>query len=184
MRKLVLSTFVSLDGVAEAPESWQFPFWCDEMTLLTNKLLFSSDELLLGRRTYELFAGSWPSHSDEDGFADRMNSVPKHVVSTTLTELEWNASLLTGELGPAVTELKQRDGQDILIYGSMNLAQTLMRQNLIDDYHLWVHPVVVGGGPRLFTDTTVAPPLRQVDVQVFSSGVVVHSYQAKGAGTA
>jgi dihydrofolate reductase len=182
MRRLVLSSFVSLDGVSEAPETWQNVVWNDECEQFARKLLFGSDTLLLGRRTYELFVGSWPY--EEGDFADRLNNLPKYIVSNSLTEVGWtNCRLLTGDLREAIGELKNQDGQDILIYGSMDLAQTLMRENLIDDYHIWVHPVIAGGGPSLFRSTTEVPPLRLVDVTVFSSGVVVHSYQAKEAGT-
>ncbi len=177
MRKLVVAEYVSLDGVMEEP-SWTGPYFNEEVAKFQFDLLFASDALLLGRVTYQGFAAAWPSMTDEEGFADRMNSLPKFVVSTTLEEVEWNnSSLIKGNVAEEVSRLKQQPGQDILIYGSGDLVHTLMQHDLIDEYRLMVHPVVLGGGKRLFGEGSDTKALRLVETKTFSSGVVVLSYQ-------
>jgi len=177
MRKVVVSEFVSLDGVIEEP-SWTFQFSSEEQQKFKFDELFASDALLLGRVTYEGFAAAWPSATDEEGFADRMNGLPKYVVSTTLEEpLEWNNSrLIEGDVAEEVSRLKQQPGHDILIYGSGELVHTLMQHDLIDEYRLMVYPVVLGSGKRLFRDG-INTTLRLVETRTFSSGVVVLSYR-------
>ena len=177
MRKVVVSEFVSLDGVIEEP-SWTFQFSSEEQQKFKFDELFASDALLLGRVTYEGFAAAWPSATDEEGFADRMNGLPKYVVSTTLEEpLEWNNSrLIEGDVAEEVSRLKQQPGHDILIYGSGELLHTLMQHDLIDEYRLMVYPVVLGSGKRLFRDG-INTTLRLVETRTFSSGVVVLSYR-------
>ena len=176
MRKIIVSTYVSLDGVIEAPEKWSLKFWNDEHTKYAQDQLFASDALLMGRKVYEGFAASWPSRRNE--FADRMNSLPKYVVSTTLDEVEWNNSrLIKGNIAEEVSRLKQQPGQDILIAGSADLVHTLMQHDLIDEYRLMVHPVVVGSGKRLFRDGSDTKALRLVDTKTFGSGVVLLTYQ-------
>jgi dihydrofolate reductase len=186
MRKVILSMYVTLDGVMEDPGGaerfehggWSIQFFDEDAAKYAFDQLFASDALLLGRVTYQGFADAWPSMTDEEGFADRMNSLPKFVVSKTLEEVEWNNSRLIKEnIAEEVSKLKQQPGQDILIYGSGDLVHTLMRHNLIDEYRIWVHPIVLGSGKRLFrggSDTTV---LRLVDTKTFGSGVIVLSYQ-------
>jgi dihydrofolate reductase len=144
--------------------------------------LFASDALLLGQVTYQAFADAWPSMTDEVGFADRMNSLPKFVVSKTLEEVEWNnSSRIKENVAEEVSRLKQQPGQGILIYGSSELVNTLMQHDLIDEYRLWVHPVVLGSGKRLFRDDgSDTKVLRLVDAKTFGSGVVVLSYQPSG----
>ena len=150
MRKVIVSEFVTLDGVIEAPDQWQFPFWNDETGKFKLDELFASDALLLGRVTYQEFAAAWPSMTDEEGFADRMNSLPKYVGSTTLKEpLGWNATLIKGNIAQEVSKLKQQPGQDILISGGAGLVHSLMKHDLIDEYRLLVYPVVLGSGKRL-----------------------------------
>jgi len=128
--------------------------------------------------TYEGFAKAWPTVKDEAGFADRMNSIPKYVVSTTLKELEWNNShLITGNIAEEVARLKHQEGQDILVAGSGELVGTLMQHDLIDEYRLMVHPVVLGGGKRLFRDGSDKKVLKLVETKLFSSGIVVLHYQ-------
>ncbi len=179
-RNVVVSEFVSLDGVMEAPDQWQAPFWSDEMGTYKSDELFASDALLLGRVTYQLFADAWPSVTDEEGFADRMNSLPKYVVSTTLDDVAWNNSrLITGDVADEVATLKRQPGQDILIGGSADLVHALMRHNLVDEYRLMVHPVVVGRGKRLFREG-IETTLRLVGTQTFGSGVVVLTYRPTG----
>ena len=180
MRKVIASEYVSLDGVVEAPEKWTFQFWNDEHAKYAHDQLFASDALLLGRVTYQGFAAAWPSMEDFEGdFAVRMNTLPKYVVSTTLDEpLEWNNStLIKGNIADAVSDLKRQLGQDVLIYGSGELVNTLMQYDLIDEYRVWVQPVAVGTGKRLFkagNDTTV---LRLVGTKTVCSVVVVLAYQ-------
>jgi dihydrofolate reductase len=182
MRKVVVSEFVSLDGVMEAPDKWHFQFWHEEMGKYKYDELFASDALLLGRVTYQGFAAAWPSMTDEAGFADRMNSLPKFVVSTTLEEpLEWNnSSRINENVAEEVARLKQQPGQDILIYGSADLVHTLMQHDLIDEYRIMVHPVVVRSGKRLFRDGSDTKVLRLVETKMLGPDVVVLSYQPAG----
>jgi dihydrofolate reductase len=178
VRKVIASEFVTLDGVMEDP-SWTFQFSSEEQQKFKFDELFASDALLLGRMTYEGFAAAWPTMTDEVGFADKMNSMPKFVVSTTLEEpLEWNNStLIKGDVAEEVSRLKQQPGQDILIYGSGELVHTLMQHGLIDEYRIMVFPVFLGSGKRLFKDGSDTKVLRFVDTKTFSSGGVVLTYQ-------
>jgi dihydrofolate reductase len=177
MRKVVVAEFVSLDGVMEAPEKWSFQFWNDEIAKFKRDELFASDAHLLGRVTYQIFASAWPSRTDEEGFADRMNSLPKYVVSTTLKKAEWkNSYLIRENVVEEISNLKQQPGQDILVAGSATLVQTLIQHDLIDKYHLLVFPVVLGSGKRLFKDEGKAT-LKLMEAKTFSSGVVLLSYR-------
>ncbi len=150
MRKVVVSEFVSLDGVMEEP-MWTFQFGTTEQNNFKRDELIAADALLLGRTTYEGFAAAWPS-APEDEEPERMNGIRKHVVSTTLEEpLEWeNSTLLEGDLAEEVSKLKRQDGKDILVYGSATLVGALMEHDLVDEYRLMVFPVVVGSGRKLF----------------------------------
>jgi dihydrofolate reductase len=163
MRKVIASEYVALDGVMQAPgdvgefehDGWSNPYFDDAIAKYKYGELFASDALLLGRVTYEGFAAAWPAMEaaagDEQAFADRMNSLPKYVVSTTLEAAEWNNStLIRGDVAGAVAALKQQPGQDILIGGSGRLVRALLRSNLIDEVRLLVHPIVAGSGKRLF----------------------------------
>jgi dihydrofolate reductase len=177
MRKVVVSMFMTLDGVIEAPHEWSFPFWTDEIGEFKHAELFASDALLLGRVTYQGFAAAWPSRTDEQGFADRMNSLPKYVVSTTLEKPEWNNStLIKANVAEAIAKLKQQPGQDIVIHGSNTLVRALMPHHLIDEYRLLVYPIVLGSGKRLFRDGSKAT-LKLVETKTFGSGVVLLRYQ-------
>jgi len=178
-RRVVVTEFLSLDGVMEAPHEWHFDFWSDEMGTFKLDELFASDALLLGRVTYEGFAAVWPTMTDEAGFADRINNLPKYVVSTTLTDpLAWNNStLITENVAEEVAKLKQEPGQEIQVAGSGNLIQTLMRHDLVDEYRLMVHPVVVGSGQRLFTGATGKTTLRLAKTTPLPNGVIVLSYE-------
>ena len=176
MRKVIASEYVTLDGVMEAPNEWSLQFWSDEAAKYKFDELFSSGALLLGRITYEGFAAAWPSMKDEEGFADRMNDLPKYVVSSSLEEVGWrNSRLIKGDIPGEITKLKQQSGQDILIGGSAELVQTLMRHDLIDEYRLMVHPVVVGRGKRLFKESNKR--LKLVETKPLSSGVIILHYQ-------
>lgn len=171
MRKLVESTFVTLDGVISSPEKWGPPYWDDEHGNYAHDLLFAADALLLGRVTYEGFAEAWPSRTGDE-YSDRINSLPKYVASTTLQEATWNATLIKGDTADEVAKLKQQPGQNILKFGTGELDRTLMQHRLVDEYHLWFFPVAAGSGQRLFdgVDTT---HLKLVDTATFSSGIVV-----------
>jgi len=177
MRKVVLSEYVTVDGVMEAPNEWSFQFWNDELAKFKYDELFASDALLLGRVTYQGFAAAWPTMEGTGEFGERMISLPKYVASTTLTETEWNATLIEGDAAEAVAVLKQQDGQDILIGGSADLAQTLMQHNLIDEYRLMVYPIIVGKGKRLFKEGIDAATLTLMDTKMTSTGVVILTYQ-------
>jgi dihydrofolate reductase len=174
MRKVKLAMYVSLDGVVEEP-AWTMPFWDDQLSSLQNDYLLSSDALLLGRVTYEGFAAAWPTMEDTGDFGEKMNSMPKFVASRTLKDAEWNATIMQGEVSAAVAALKDEPGQDLLIYGSGQLVDELTHHNLIDEYRLMVHPVVVAAGKRLFTDA--APiTLKLADTVTTETGVVVATY--------
>ena len=177
MRKLVVSEFVTLDGVAEEPGKWSFPFWSEEISKFKFDELFSSDALLLGRVTYQGFATAWPSMTDDAGYAKRMNSFPKHVVSKTLEKLDWNNShLIKGDVEREVSKLKQQPGQDLLVFGSGQLVTALMQHDMIDEYRLLVYPIILGSGKRLFSDVNKAT-LKLVETKTFGSGVVLLRYQ-------
>jgi dihydrofolate reductase len=176
MRKIVVTEFLSLDGVMEEP-AWTVPYWNNEIAKFKYDELFASDTHLLGRVTYQGFAAAWPSRTDEQGFADRMNGLPKYVVSTTLEKVEWNNShLIKQNVAEEVSKLKQLPGQDILVAGSATLVNTLIENDLVDEYHLLIYPVVLGLGKRLFKDGSKAT-LKLVEAKSFSSGVVAHIYQ-------
>ncbi|GGE98488.1 dihydrofolate reductase family protein [Hymenobacter cavernae] len=176
MRKVIVSEFLSLDGVMEEP-MWTFKFFGEEQASYKLDELLTVDTLLLGRVTYEGFAAAWPSRTDPQGFADRMNSLPKYVVSSTLSDVEWqNSHLLGADIVAEVAQLKQQPGQNILVSGSGQLVQTLMQHNLIDEFRLMFFPVVVGRGKRLFKEGSTAD-LKLVGSTTFSSNVVVLTYQ-------
>jgi dihydrofolate reductase len=175
MRKIVVTEFVSLDGVMEEPR-WTFKYWNDEIAKFKGEESSASDALLLGRLTYQGFAAAWPQSKDEG--ADYFNSVRKYVVSKTLEEpLEWNNStLITDNVVEEITNLKQQNGKDITVHGSATLVQTLMQHDLVDRYRLLVYPVVVGKGKRLFEEGIPAT-LKLLESQSFSSGVVALVYE-------
>lgn len=178
MRKIVVSMFVTLDGVMEAPNQWSFQFGSKEQQKYKFDELFACDTLLLGRVTYQGFAAAWPNMSGTGDYGVRMNSIPKYVVSTTLQEAEWNNSkIIKNNVSEELSILKQQTGQDILIFGSGALVNSLMQYDLIDEYRLMVFPAIVGSGKRLFQDVNEKKSLRLIEIKTFSSGVVVLSYQ-------
>jgi len=177
MRKLVESTFVSLDGVISSPEEWSPPYWNDEHNNYAHELLFASDALLLGRETYEGFAEAWPSRSGDD-YTDRINSLPKYVASTTLQETKWNATVIGVDVVDEVAKLKRQPGQNILKFGTGQLDRPLMQNKLIDEFHFWFFPVAVGRGRRLF-DGIDMTTLKLVNTTPFSTGIVVLTYSLK-----
>ena len=176
-RTLAATLFMTLDGVVEAPDKWSFPFWSDETGKFKLDELRATDALLLGRVTYEGFAAAWPGRKDEEGFADRFNSMPKYVASKTLKKLEWNNShLIKGDLAAEVSKLKQQPGHDIVIHGSPTLIRSLLPHDLIDEYRLLVYPIVLGRGKRLFDEVSQAK-LKLVESETFSKGVVKLVYR-------
>jgi len=179
MRKLVVSEFITLDGIIESPEQWQFPFLSEDVSQAIRAEVHSSEASLLGRGTYEIFAASWPQMThNEFGVADKLNSEPKYVVSSSLEKLEWNNSMLIkGNVEEGIRILKQQPGGIIRIVGSALLVQSLLGTDLIDEYRLMVHPVVVGHGKRLFNDRVQLKDLKLIETKAFSSGVVLLRYQ-------
>jgi dihydrofolate reductase len=193
--RLTVTTFLTLDGVMQSngkpePElndgfeqgGWQVPYIDEDMGGLEAGWFAAADAFLLGRKTYELFAGHWSQVTDEnDPFATRLNGLPKYVVSSSLDKVEWNNSiLLQGDVAEEVTELKRRPGNELQVHGSGTLIRTLMEHDLVDEYRLWFHPVVLGNGRRLFADGTVPTALKLIDTRTTSSGVVLHVYQPSG----
>ena len=180
MRKVNAWLFVTLDGVIEAPEKWVIAD--DAMFGAAEADYAKSDALLLGRRTYETFAASWPERGSEVPNADWMNNTRKYVVSTTLKAAEWNNStVIAGDIAEAIQRLKQEDGRDILVNGSGALVRTLISDHLLDELRLFVHPVVVGSGIRLFNDGSDSVELALVESHAYDNGVVSLTYKPTGA---
>ena len=179
MRKLVESTFVTLDGVIGDPQVWGMPYWDDEHNEYARRLLFSADALLLGRKTYEGFAQAWPERAGSSDFADRFNELPKYVASRTLPagEAEWNATVLAGDTAEAVAAVKEQPGENLVKYGTGEFSQTLLEHKLVDEYHFWLFPEVVGDGDRLFDGFRTS--LELLDTTRFASGIVVLMYAPK-----
>jgi len=188
--RIVVTEFVSLDGVMEAPgggEDFEHGGWTFEIDRGPEGNQFkldetmSSDALLLGRRTYEGFAAAWPSREDDAGFAEKFNSMPKHVVSSTLSDPDWNnSSVLDGDLAEEVPKLRERYDGDIAVHGSAQLVQALVEQDLVDELRLMVFPVVLGSGKRLFGETSDKKSLSLVDSKVVGDGVVILTYRPAG----
>ncbi len=190
--KIVAAEYVSVDGVMQDPGGvgeievggWTNPYWDDELAKLQADLLFASDALLLGRVTYEGFAAAWPKMEHEEGpFADKMNTMPKYVASRTLTNMEWNATLIAGDVADEVAKLKRDSGQNLLIYGSGSLVRLLLQHGLIAQLRLMIHPVVLGAGKALFTQTGGKKELELAGVTTTSAGVVVVDYKKAPSGT-
>jgi len=194
MRKLIASTFVSLDGIMQAPGGpeedptggftlggWSFGYWDDSMDPSMSGFDGRDRELVLGRRTYQIFEAFWPNQPEEDPTAKTLNAAKKHVASRTLTTLHWNNStLLHGDVVSAIIALKAQPGADLQVIGSGNLIQTLQTAALIDEYNVWTFPVVLGRGKRLFSDTARPSALRLVRSQVSTTGVVMSTYVPDG----
>ena len=188
MGRIVVTDFVSLDGVMEDPgggESFRHGGWSfaiergDEGDRFKLDETLSSEALLLGRVTYEGFAAAWPSREGE--FADKFNGMPKYVVSSTLEEPEWNNStVLRGDVADEVAKLRQEQDGDIVVHGSARLVQTLVEHGLVDELRLMVYPVVLGSGKRLFGETRDKKPLRLVDPKIVGDGVAILVYQPAG----
>ena len=188
MGRIVVTEFVSLDGVVEAPgggEDYKHGGWSFEIERGEEGNKFKLEEtmaaeaLLLGRVTYEGFAAAWPSRDGE--FADKFNNMPKYVVSSTLTDPEWNnTTVLTGDLAEAVGKLKQEQDGDIVVHGSPRLVQGLIEHDLVDEYRLMTYPVILGSGKRLFGETADKKTLRLVDSKTVGDGVLILVYEPAG----
>jgi dihydrofolate reductase len=177
MKKIIASIYVTVDGVFENPGEWHFKLFNEEMNAYARDLLFSSSGVLLGRKTYDVFAASWPAIEDEEGFADRMNSIPKWVASTTIRDARWqNSTVLDGDVVEAVSALRREPGGPILVYGSGQLVRSLMRHGLIDELRLWVHPSILGEGGRLFPHGGTPAGLQLLNAEPLTNGVVILTY--------
>ncbi len=178
MRKIIVTEYLTLDGVFEEPGHWSFDFWSDEAAKYKYDELFSSDTQLLGRVTYEGFAKAWPTMEGTGDFGERMNTMPKYVVSTTLKTAEWqNTTIISENVVAEIQKLKEQAGQNILVAGSGRLVQTLMQHDLIDEYRMMLYPLILGSGKHLFPERANALKLQLVGTTPFRSGVVVLTYQ-------
>ena len=177
MRKLIESTYVTLDGTIDEPQNWSLKYFDDEYANYAGELLFGADALVLGRETYEGFAPAWMSRSG-DPFTDRINAMPKYVATTTLKDLEWNSTVLPGDAVEAVRELKAQDGQNLLKYGTGSFSKALLDAKLVDEFHFWVFPVIAGSGSRLLEGLDITH-FNHLGSTTFKSGVVVHKLAPK-----
>lgn len=184
MRKIIVTEFITLDGVVEAPGGnetphphggWQFQYRAPEIGKYKVDELASSDALLLGRKTYELFAGYWPGQSGAE-FADPINQLPKYVVSRSLEKVDWNNSHLLRDAAEEVAALKKTEGGNILVYGSATLAKSLLHHDLIDELRLMMFPLSIGGGLRLFDDERGLKKFSLKHSQVYDNGVLILEY--------
>jgi dihydrofolate reductase len=193
MRKLVVSTFLTLDGVMQAPGGpgeddsggfthggWSVRYWDEHMGQVMGAAMSAPFDLVLGRRTYDIFAAYWP-HAPEEAGAKPLNDATKYVASRSRPTLEWAGSvLIEGDAAEGVAALKEGEGPELQVHGSGNLVQTLLRHHLVDEFRLWVFPVVLGSGKRLFADGTLPTGLSLVDSTVSTTGVVIGTYEPAG----
>lgn len=179
--RLVATEYLSLDGMFEEPGHWSLPFFNDQAAQFKSRELQASDALLLGRLTYQGFAAAWPTMEGTGEFGEKMNTMPKYVVSSTLQQVEWAGSVLvTGDLIGEISKLKDQPGQDLLLSGSARLFNALRRANLIDLYRFMVHPIMLGAGARLFEESGEHTPLTLSHQEAFDSGIVILEYQPAG----
>ncbi|MDQ1281343.1 MAG: hypothetical protein QG670_2608 [Thermoproteota archaeon] len=193
MRKLIILSFVTLDGVMQAPGGpeedasgdfkyggWSAGYWDDFMGKVMGAQMAEPFDLLLGRKTYEIFASYWPNAKNEP-LADKLNEAKKYVVSTTLSKLDWNNStLIKGEIVDEIKKLKKQDGPEIQVHGSSKLIQTLLNNDLVDEFRLKIFPVTIGTGKRLFGDGTIPASLRLLESEISTTGVIVATYVRDG----
>ena len=193
MRKLIMSTFLTLDGVMQAPGGpeedtsggftyggWSVNYWDELMGQVMGEAMSVPFDLVLGRKTYDIFAAYWP-HAPEEAGAKPLNDATKYVASRSRPTLEWqNSVLIEGDAAEGIAALKQTDGPELQVHGSGNLIQTLLRHNLVDEYRLWVFPLVIGSGKRLFAEGTIPSGLKLVDSKVSTTGVVIGTYEPAG----
>ena len=193
MRKLIVTTFLTLDGVMQAPGGpgeddsdgfahggWSVSYWDDTLAQAMTEVMSPPFDLVLGRRTYDIFAAYWPTAPEEEG-AGPLNDATKYVASRGKPALSWqNSVLIEGDVAEGVAAMKQQDGPELQVHGSANLIQTLLRHNLIDQYHLLIFPVVIGTGKRLFADGAIPTGLKLIDSKVSSTGVMIGRYEPAG----
>jgi dihydrofolate reductase len=193
MRKLIVSTFLTLDGVMQAPGGpgeddsggfghggWSVNYWDEQMGQVMGEAMSAPFDLVLGRKTYDIFAAYWP-HAPEEAGAKPLNEATKYVASRGQPALEWSRSvLIEGDAAEGIAALKKSDGPELQVHGSGNLIQTLLRHSLIDQYRLWVFPLVIGSGKRLFADGTIPSGLRLADSKVSTTGVIIGTYEPAG----
>lgn len=193
MRKLVVLSFVTLDGVMQAPGGpqedtsggfkyggWTVGYWDDFMGKVMDMQMAQPFDLLLGRKTYEIFAAYWP-HAKNQPLADKLNKAKKYVASTTLSKLDWNNStLITGDTVDEIKKLKKQDGPEIQVHGSSNLIQTLLKNDLVDEFRLKIFPVTIGTGKRLFGDGTIPASFKLIEGKISTTGVIVATYARYG----
>ncbi len=193
MRELIVTTFLTLDGVMQAPGGpgeddeggfahggWSVNYWDERMGQVAAEVMRPPFDLVLGRKTYDIFAAHWPHASEEDG-AKPLNDAVKYVASRSRPTLAWsNSVLIEGDAAEGIAELKRDDGPQLQVHGSGNLIQTLLRHGLVDRYYLWVFPLVIGSGKRLFSDGTVPAGLKLVDSKVSTTGVAIGTYEPAG----
>jgi dihydrofolate reductase len=193
MRRLIVSTFLTLDGVMQAPGGpredqsggfehggWSVNYWDEEMANVMSGYMSVPFDLVLGRRTYEIFAAYWPSAPEEAG-AKPLNDATKYVASRSRPSLDWNESILIeGDAAEGIERLKHADGPELQVHGSGDLVQTLLRHGLVDEFRLWVFPLVLGSGKRLFADGTIPAGLRLLESTVSTTGVVIGRYEPAG----
>ena len=192
-RKLVVQSQLTLDGVMQAPGGpeedtsggfkhggWSMTYWDETLNEDMSKTMSVPFDLILGRKTYDIFAGYWPQHADEP-FGKPLNDATKYVASRGSLKLDWKDShQLESDVAQAVAKLKEQDGPELQVYGSGDLAQTLMRNNLVDEFHLMVFPLVIGSGKRLFADGTIPAALTLTESAVSKSGVMIGTYVPAG----
>jgi len=193
MRKLIVLTFVTLDGVMQAPGGpdedtsggfqyggWTAGYWDSFMEKVMGEQMGKPYDLLLGRKTYEIFAAYWP-HAKNDPFADNLNKAKKYVVSTTLEKLDWNNStLVMGDVVKEIKKLKEQDGPELQVHGSSNLIQTLLKNDLADEFRLKILPVTIGTGKRLFGDGAIPASFKLLDNKISTTGIIVATYVRDG----
>ncbi len=185
MRPLIVQEFLSLDGVMQAPGDasefprggWQRPFVGDDHLRIMVAQMLDADALLLGRKTYQGFAHVWPTVTGLHGLAQRMNEMPKFVASRTLRKVEWNATLLQGDLAESIAELKAGSGNGLVVVGSRDLVRYLQRHDLVDEYRLWIHPVIVGAGSHLFDAGLDTSLWNFADATTTNEGVVILTHR-------
>ena len=193
MRKLIVSTFLTLDGVMQAPGGpgeddsggfahggWSVKYWDEQMGQVMGEAMSTPFDLVLGRKTYDIFAAYWPHATDDPG-AKPLNDATKYVASRNHPTLEWrNSVLIEGDAADGIAALKKQDGPELQVHGSGHLIQTLLRHNLVDQYRLWTFPLFIGTGKRLFAEGTIPSGLRLVDSKVSTTGVVIVTYEPAG----
>jgi dihydrofolate reductase len=193
MRKLVAVTFITLDGIVQGPGGpgeddsegfksggWSVNYWDDMLGQGMNEIFAKKPDLLLGRKTYDIFAAYWPHAKPEDG-ADDLNKAKKYVVSTTLNQVDWeNSILIKGDVVKEITKLKAADGPELQVHGSGNLLQTLLKHHLVDELYLKIFPVAIGKGKRLFGEAITPSGLKLLDSKISSTGVIMATYAHDG----